>query len=112
MQCEEGKKYLITTDNWFFAPDGESYKAVFGTVHGIKNDNETLGIKTNRGSTNWFVMIGNMIIAGCQIHYCIQTEEVSTNPPTRELDHEGRSNAQPASGTRIYMADNSGISGK
>lgn len=28
-------KYLITTDNWFTAPDGMQYRNVFGTVHGI-----------------------------------------------------------------------------
>lgn len=27
-----GKKALITTNNWFMAPDGLQYKAVFGTI--------------------------------------------------------------------------------
>jgi hypothetical protein len=25
-------KYLITTDSWFYAPDGKQYKAVWGEV--------------------------------------------------------------------------------
>lgn len=74
---EPGKKCLISTDNWFYAPDGVQYKAVHGTVKGVFHDEETLGIKTNRGSTNWYVQIGNMVIAGCQIHYAIECENVN-----------------------------------
>ena len=44
-------KYLITTSAWFFAPDGNNYRAVFGTVHGVETDDQTLGIKTDRGSS-------------------------------------------------------------
>ena len=33
-----GDKVLVTTDGWFFAPDGETYRAVFGTVNGGIND--------------------------------------------------------------------------
>jgi len=69
-------KYLITTDNWFYAPDGKQYRAAWGEVE-IVEDN-ILGIKTNRVSTNWFAKIGDdkkyIIIAGCQIHYAIKCE--------------------------------------
>ena len=99
------KKYLITTDGWFSAPDGESYKAVFGTIYGIYDDKETLGIPTNRHSANWYVSIGNMLIAGCQIHYCIQTDQVSKEPPIREIEHEGKLLAPKAPVSRIYIAD-------
>ena len=75
MILKENKKMLLTTDNWFYAPDGQAYKAVYGTVKRVMNDEETLGIKTNIGSSNWYVEIGNMFIAGCQIHYAIQTDE-------------------------------------
>ena len=71
------ENYLITTLNWFTAPDGEDYKAVFGEVTAILTDEETLGVKTNRGSTNWYVSIGNMIVAGCQIFYAIKTDKVN-----------------------------------
>jgi len=67
-------KYLITTDNWFLAPDGKQYKAIWGDVEIIED--YFLGVKTNRNSSNWFAKIsGNtlhVIIAGCQIHYAIQ----------------------------------------
>ena len=45
-------------------------------------------IKTNVKSTNWYVLIGNMIIAGCQIHYAIQTDAVSFEPALSEIDFE------------------------
>lgn len=41
-------KYLITTNNWFYAPNGHKYKAIWGEVRII--DDSFLGIKTNRGS--------------------------------------------------------------
>lgn len=74
MKAEIGKKYLITTDAWFLAPDGIQYRSVYGTVTEIAGAKETLGIETNKGSTNWYVVIGNMIVAGCQIHYIIQSD--------------------------------------
>ena len=105
IQCEIGKKYLITTNGWFYGPDGNDYRAVFGTVSGIKNDSETLGIKTDRGSANWFVVIGNMIVAGCQVQYCIQTDTYNKEPPMREINHNGVACASRSSLTRIYNAD-------
>ena len=67
-------KYLVTTDSWFFAPDGLQYCAVYGDVQ-IVGD-ESLGLKTNRNSTNWYAMIGteanHVIVAGCQIHYSVK----------------------------------------
>lgn len=42
-----GKKALITTDQWFFAPNGEQYKAVYGTIKGVYDSQLTLGVKTN-----------------------------------------------------------------
>ena len=63
-------KYLITTDNWFVAPDGREYKAAWGEVE-IMEDN-ILGVKTNRNSVNWYAKVGSennhIIIAGCQVN--------------------------------------------
>jgi len=68
-----GDTALITTDAYFFAPNGTQYRAVFGTIHNVVDAEDSLGIKTNERSTNWYVEIGNMIVAGCQIHYAIKT---------------------------------------
>jgi hypothetical protein len=71
-------KYLITTDNWFYGPDGKQYRGVWGEVQ-IFDDNQILGIKTNMRSTNWYAKVGteenHVIIAGCQIHYAIKCEQ-------------------------------------
>lgn len=79
MNVNVGDKALITTDCWFLAPDGNQYKAVWGTVHAVRSSEETLGIKTNARSTNWYVEIGDMTIAGCQIHYMIKAGSCNTD---------------------------------
>lgn len=84
----ENEYYLISTDNWFYAPDGKQYRSVWGKVK-IMNDS-FLGTKTNVRSSNWFAKVGSeknhVIIAGCQIHYAIKTDE---KPNTDEViaDH-------------------------
>jgi len=98
MNLTEGK-WLINTDNWFIAPDGRQYRAVWGSVK-ILNDNEVFGIKTNRGSSNWFALVGNgknqMIVAGCQIHYATKSDE---RPNTEDVpDYQ----ADAASGLRTF----------
>lgn len=70
---ENGKYYLITTDSWFFDPTGEQRRAVWGKCR-ILTTEEVFNFIPARPSTNWFVKCGNVIIAGCQIHYAIQTD--------------------------------------
>jgi len=76
-------KYLITTDAWFYAPDGRHYRAVWGNVEIVSD--AILGIKTNVRSSNWFAKIGSnenhIIVAGCQIHYACRCE----NKPNSDL---------------------------
>ena len=108
MKIELGKKYLITTDNWFVAPDGQLYMSLYGTVTSIETDDQALGIKTNRGSTNWYVVIGNMIVAGCQVHYALRVEEHRVNflaKQIQRIDHEGKRTYVEASCETIYYAD-------
>lgn len=99
-----GQKFLITTDNWFIAPDGKQYRAVWGTVKAVKTDTDVLGIKTNARPTNWYVQIGNMVVAGCQIHYAVQADEVELGS-VREfsvVDGVCKEYRRP---TNIYSAD-------
>lgn len=67
-------KYLITTDNWFYAPDGKLYRAVWGNVEILPDD--FLGVKTNIRSSNWYAKVGSadkfVLIAGCQLHYAVK----------------------------------------
>jgi hypothetical protein len=77
VNIEVGKKALITTDCWFIAPNGKQYRSVFGTVKAVQSSEETLGVRTNARSTNWYVEIGCMTLAGCQIHYAIRCDAVN-----------------------------------
>ena len=70
-----GRKVLITCDNYFFAPNGLQYRAVFGTLIGVQTSEESLGVKVSLRSQDWYVTVGRMRIAGCQVHYAIQTDE-------------------------------------
>ena len=105
MNLQVGKKALITTDNWFQAPDGKQYKSVFGTVHGVFSDEDTLGIKTNRGSSNWYVVIGNMTVAGCQIHYGFATETCNLGEYEDYMTSAEHGVLKYTSPSRIYNAD-------
>ena len=99
-----GQKYLVTCDNWFLAPDGKQYRAAHGTVKGILSDSETLGIQTNRHSSNWYLEIGSLIIAGCQIHYAIKSDECNFEPVEQEnvSDGEFKMSFKPCS---VFNAD-------
>ncbi len=97
-----GQRVLITTDCWFIAPDGHSYKAAWGTVVEILDSQETLGVRTNARSTNWYVQLGNMLIAGCQIHYAIACE----NPNFEKVKDPYAKDPEAAQYvTMIYNAD-------
>lgn len=70
---KQGENYLVTTDGWFIAPDGEQYRSVWGKCN-IKTTEEIFGFTPSRPSTNWFLCVGNAIIAGCHIHYIIKCD--------------------------------------
>ena len=105
MTPELNVKYLITTEELFYAPDGNLYGGVFGTVTDVLTDEETLGIKTNRLSTNWYIVIGNMVVAGCQIKYAIQTDTINLSPRCREIEYEDKLSYVPLQNTEIYCSD-------
>ena len=107
MNINIGDKALITCNDWFFGPNGQQYKAVFGTVKAVRTSEETLGVKTNARSTNWYVEIGNTTVAGCQIHYVVKTDEVNFGMPEHDAIHEGRAMITKTL-SRIYNADEGG----
>lgn len=101
------KKYLITTDAWFIAPDGNQYRAVWGNVTVIEDS--FLGVKTNRNSSNWFAKVGSennhVIIAGCQIHYAVRCEEKPNTGDTKEITWGDGAHEEFTRPTSIYIAE-------
>jgi len=100
-------KYLITTDAWFYAPDGKSYKSVWGDVSIVADT--MLGIKTNARSSNWYAKVGtdsnHVIVAGCQIHYAVRCEEKPVTEPVADyFSHEDKF-AVSERPTSIYIAE-------
>lgn len=101
-----GDKVLVSTDNWFMAPDGDQYRAAYGTVKGIRGDQETLGIRTNARSTNWYAEVGCLLIAGCQIHYAAKTDNCHLGDvKSWEDGKDGAPGAFVTRPSRIYDAD-------
>lgn len=87
---EEGKKYLITTEKWFYHTDGNLYRAVYGTAS-MFEAKKLLGFNPTR-SANWYVRIGSdenyMLIAGCQINYAQRTDDSPTIQSGKYTDKE------------------------
>lgn len=69
------QKVLVTTQNWFVAPDGKEYRSAWGTLKGVHEAGKTLGFIPNRSHANWFLEVGKMNIMGCQVLYVIQCPE-------------------------------------
>jgi hypothetical protein len=99
-----GDKVLITTDAWFHCPDGNEYRAVWGTLRAIRSDEETLGIRTNARSTNWYAEVGNMTLAGCQIHYAIKCDKPNLGEAKDWAMEEGKV-VKFSRPSRIFNAD-------
>lgn len=66
---------LCTTQNWFVAPDGKQYRAIWGKLNAIHEAGKELGFIPNRSHANWFYEIGKTIIMGCQILYLLRCDE-------------------------------------
>lgn len=101
-------KYLISTDGWFYAPDGIQYKAAWGSVNIIQDD--VLGVKTNRNSTNWYAKVGSeekhVIIAGCQIHYATKCEERPNTEDVKDWQADAANGIKEFTRpTNIYIAE-------
>jgi len=102
-------KYLITTSEWFVAPDGKTYQAVWGNVE-IRQDDKALGVKTNRQSTNWYAKIGtkenHVIVAGCQIFYACKAEKRPNDKPEESwMAEAGKGFETYKPPCRIYFAE-------
>ena len=88
---ENGKKHLVTTQSWFFGPDGNQYRAIWGTVQ-VKEAKDHYGFTPNRHHANWIVEIGDgdkkATVTGCEVLYALRCEERPTEIPGTEMNKE------------------------
>ena len=105
-----GKKYIVTTDNWFYGKDGKQYRGVFGTLKGVFDDKETFSISTNRNSTNWYAQIGSVRVAGCQIHYVVEAD-VEPSATVHETTWKDDVKTVEITPCRVYNADQGSVNG-
>jgi hypothetical protein len=108
MLLDSNKTYIIKSDEWFPAPDGELYIYVWGKVEIIEAEN-LLGLVPAKPSTNWYAKVGDVenyvLIAGCKIHSaCIAPKPPFNKYHLRCSDHEGKLvwNKQP---NYLYIAE-------
>ncbi len=74
LKPEDWPNCIVTADDWFYGPDGNTYKAVYGQVYVIET-NKLIGFKPEGGSgvANYVFAVGKpgkqIILAGCRVHY-------------------------------------------
>jgi hypothetical protein len=100
-------KYLVTTDSWFYAPDGLKYRSVWGDIKIIEDS--SLGLKTNRNSTNWYAYVGSkekgVIVAGCQIHYAVKCDKTPNTNNVEEFEYGDGKQISFKRPAEIYIAE-------
>lgn len=100
----EKGKYLVTSDVWFTAPDGQQYNAAWGDVEVIKA-HDFLGFNPSH-STNWLLKVGTgenaLIMAGCRIHFFVKCEE---RPIKKDGGYRNKDTNEYMVHNRIYFPD-------
>lgn len=100
-------KYLITTDAWFYAPDGFKYRSAWGEVKVMEDT--VLGVKTNRNASNWYAFVGSdekgILIAGCQIHYAVKCENKPHDGFVNEFTYGDGNPSWVGRPSEIYIAE-------
>lgn len=95
-------KYLITTERWFVAPDGNQYTAVWGDCE-VFTTKDSMGFNPTR-STNWFLKVRNggagFLIAGCQINYAIECPE---KPKIKNHTYTDKETGAEMNANNIYI---------
>ena len=69
---------------------------------------EALGVEPNRNSANWMVKVGteehHIILAGCQIHYCVSCPDRPNQGDTSQIFTEDKGEATVRS-NQIYIPE-------
>lgn len=101
-EIQNGDYYLISSYGYFYAPDGEQYRAAWGPVELIKAE-DLLGFNPTR-STNWLLKIGTgegaVIISGCQINYFVKC---TNKPKMKEGTYTDQATGMVHAANSIYI---------
>lgn len=70
-QSSDGEYLLLSTSKWFYAKDGQQYKAAWGKCRVIAAV-DVLGFQP-KNSANWLIQVGEgedaLFLMGCQVNY-------------------------------------------
>ena len=91
MNLTKGERYLVTTEDWFVAPDGNNYNAVFGTA-----------CSTPHAGTQ---IIGNMHLPKEKVMYAVKCDSVCMLAPVVDVKYRGDICKSKSSLPHIYLAD-------
>lgn len=104
---KDGEKYLVSVEDWFVAPDGDTYCAVWGTCK-VLNIDEVFNFNVIRPSTNWYLQIGKdgreVIAAGCRIHYAVRCPE-KPNDRFQDIRFQHPDDHTMKAATKIWIAE-------
>lgn len=102
---KDGEKHIITTQSWFYAPDGQSYRAAWGTVK-IVEAKDVFNFTPNRHHDNWYVQIGNdenmVQVAGCEALYSVRCEQ---RPSVQAGEYKDKDTGREEHYNNIYFTE-------
>jgi len=99
------KNVLITATEWFYAEDGNSYRAIWGELKAIRKVDEVIGFAPNRPNVNWIFEIGNVLIYGCQVKYIVLCPNQPSTEGTRSWSTEKGELRTFTTPNAIYIAN-------
>jgi hypothetical protein len=98
-----GHNVLVTTSAWFYGKDGKQYRAIYGKLRGVFAAKDLFGFTPNASHANWLLEIGDMVVMGCQVLYCIKCDDpyVGDTEDWSNVNGDYKSFARP---TSIYKS--------
>jgi hypothetical protein len=85
------EKHLITTDQWFIAPDGEQYRAVWGEAKDQQSAN---------GERRWIVVGEEVALDPSQINYSVRCPDA---PLIKEGSYKEKNTQEELAYNKIYI---------
>ena len=72
-------------------------------------EDTVLGIKTNKGSSNWYAFVGSdekgVLVAGCQIHYAVRCPNKPNSEAVSDYTYDNSGATAFERPSEIYIAE-------